>query len=209
MILRNPRSVQISSFENADQQDIIIPFLDRALGDAAFRLAEVIANYLTNEQRILMAGETMSWATSVLRFDATASALSARAFNVQREVFEDTADGVLAAWDEQVVTCEAASSCYVSTQLSELAAVSPDVEDGGLVEHAARYPIYHPNSGWWFFGRGYQGDLSSIRPVHVGHVVRNDPRVARYLALEPGFCFRLFPTVAVWFEESVAKSTED
>jgi len=205
LIVHEARQVKTVGMDRLGQSDFAIPFLLPTLSEAALKLAEYLVSYIEDDSRLIRAGETMAWATSVLRFNAVGDELVVSSLNVKRDEFDETADNALLNWNEQRAVCSAASSAYVQTQLIEMMVVSPDVEAGGPLDHGVRYSFNPPNSGWWIFGLKYTGGIETMRRIHVGDVVQSCPGLTTYLALEPGFCFSLIPDPRVWFEEEVAK----
>lgn len=204
-IVHGAQRIKTVGLELLGQRDFVIPLSSATLSKAAVALGEYLISYVEGGSRLIRAGETMAWATSVLRFDAAGDELVARSLKIKGDEFDETADNALANWNDQSAICSAASSAYVQTQLIEMVVVSPDVEAGGAVEQGVRYPFGSPNSGWWIFGSRYSGVIETMLRIHVGHLAQSFPGLVRYLALEPGFCFSLVPQPRVWFEEEVAE----
>jgi hypothetical protein len=105
-------------------------------------------------------------------------------------------------WLDQHAECAERQSNFVPPAHDHVAAVSPGVFDGGPVE-GVRYAPEGPLSGWWLMSNDYDLDTSSgIHPEHLFHVTDRRPDIARYLALEPGFCFSQ-NSGRVWFDDAV------
>lgn len=208
LIVRNQHSVMIKGFSDPAQRDIAIPFLAPALCDTAINLAECLASHLEENHAVVVSGEKISWATSVLRFDLDSDVLVARGLNVRTDKFDVAADSVLFNWKGQREICSSVRSQFVSTELLNFLVASPDVESGEEeVAEAVRYPFLLPNSGWWLFGPSYDSDIRTMRKVHVGHVVQRFPQIVPYLALAPGFCFSVGEKPRIWFEKDVAQQS--
>lgn len=182
----------------------MLPYSLSDNAEPAKELCEHLIKYLEESGRPLVSGERVAWGTSTVRFEDEGEFLVAYGLNIPEDRFERGIDDVLVGWRRQQEVCDAHSSEYVATNLEQLMAVSADIAAGGEVAEGVRYPVSGVMSGWWLFGVGFNGNMESVKPVHVGHIVVEHGEVVPYLALKPGFAFRLSPKPYVWLDPQVA-----
>jgi len=185
-------------------REIRFPIKDMDLAPSCEALCYTLADYCRDSGRAFSAGETVAWASSVLRFDALdAEILCAAALDLEADVFRNELDDLLESWQQQQNICRQNSSLYVQTAIASMAVVSPDVLEGVRIREAVRYPFAGENCGWWFLGESFSGDFANMKVAHVGHVLRSDRRIRSYLGLEPGFAVQ--PSDGkIWFEAEAA-----
>jgi len=184
--------------------EIRFPIRDMNLASACEVLCDRLAEYCRDSDRKFSAGDTVAWATSVIKLDALDGAiLTASALDLKSDVFQDRLDDLLEDWLKQQEVCRQHRSSYVQTALASMAVVSPDVLEGARIHEAVRYPFAGENCGWWIFGESFSGDLLDMKVAHLGHALRSDERIRRYLGLAPGYAVDLSEG-KVWFEAEAA-----
>lgn len=181
-------------FASFNGSELGVPFSDQRLGQYAAALCEQLVNYALREQRRIVDGEKISWATGVLRVELIEGTLRCSALDIELDDFSPFADSLIRQWLAQGEVCRLAGSSVEPARLDQYVVVSPGVlNSGDLVAFGARYRYNEPNSGWWLYGSAYDGDVSKMLRVHVGDVLRYDSSIGRFFALEPGMVFQREP----------------
>jgi len=184
--------------------ELEVTFAVEALKSTAHRLLSGLCDYIIDEEKQIRPGQTVSWASWLLKFEASRDGvLTSFEAGDEEGTFVAGATKTLRTWLEQTNMCEAEGANFVTTPFGSLIAISAGVLIGRPV-HAVRYPSMEPNSGWWIFADDYDGDLASMKPTHCFHVQKMQPKIVQFLGLSPGYCFDLRKEQRVWFEEAVA-----
>lgn len=185
--------------------ELRISFCDEMMSRPARCLLEQLANYIVDSGRIIKPTETVDWASSLLRFDAhTPGMLDVSEANPVTEKFERCADRTLLQWSEQSAVCQSVGSDHVNSLYGGRVTISTGVLEGRPCE-GVRYPFAGTGTGWWLFADDYSGDLAEMKTHHLYHVLAVQPKIVKYLALAPGFCFDLTGSEPrIWFEEDVS-----
>lgn len=205
-VISQMASVRTSGLRSANNgYEIQIDFGDPALTDAASNLLRIIGKYIIIDRKPINPGETVDWAASLLKFEvANDGLLSASEASPMLNRFVAGADRTLSQWLQQSEICRNAFSRHVNALYGGTVIVSPGVMSGRPCE-GVRYPHKGTNTGWWLFSDDYSGDLNSMRPEHLYHVLAVQPDLPKFLCLEPGSCFDArSPSYRVWFETDVA-----
>lgn len=86
----------------------------------------------------------------------------------------------------------------------QLVVISDGVYEGDVVE-GVRYPSPILMSGWWLTTDRYDGDIKSLKTVHVRHICELRPDLSKFLGLPFGYRF-FSGDGQTWFDEKVANS---
>jgi len=205
LVVRNKDFVRSQGLRrHYGQDELLIPFEPRNAA-AANDMCQSLMKYVEQSGRRIVAGEKVTWATSMIRFNLEGEFLVAHGLDIKQDIFKRGVDELLDTWKRQREVCQKGGSEYVNTRLEDMIVVSPDLLiDSSKVMEGFRYPPKVPNCGWWLIGESFSGELESMQRVHVGHVVRLHLSVVDYLALAPGFSFRP-DTGAVWFNDEASR----
>ena len=104
----------------------------------------------------------------------------------------------------QQACCENFKAQYTPTSEEQLVVISEGVYEGMALE-GVRYPAPSHMSGWWLTTDLYDGNTQTLKTVHFSHIVAQRPQIAIYMALPPGYRFKLGgDDEHVWFDEAVA-----
>ena len=105
----------------------------------------------------------------------------------------------------QLLVCEKLCADPHYARTDQMVAVSDEVLSGGTPIEGVRYPSPDHMSGWWITTDSYNGDTSTLKTVHMGHIIaaRND--VPAFLALPFGYRFRMDSETNVWFDPEAEK----
>ena len=94
---------------------------------------------------------------------------------------------------------------YCPVNLQQMVVISEGLYNVKPVE-GVRYPSPQHMSGWWLTTDDYNGEVETLKTVHLEHIVGKRPDIAIYLALPFGFRFVLgCKEESVWFDEVVSK----
>ena len=82
--------------------------------------------------------------------------------------------------------------------------VSRSALDGERPIHGLRHSPESGTTGWFICAGDYSDAADFFAPIHVSHIVDNQPEIIRYLGLAPGWRF-LFDInyEDVWFDPSL------
>ena len=116
----------------------------------------------------------------------------------------------LTYWRDQHAVCAEVNAAFDPPLPDRNAALSIGVYEGNPVE-GVRYPSPEHMSGWWLTTDRYDGDIKSLKVVHLYHVTAARSDLARYLALPAGYRFRQssYGKSEIWFDETVIKESHN
>jgi hypothetical protein len=168
-----------------------LPLKTEDRGDGAVRLLEYIDAHLGRPGVQVRAGERLSYGSWELWFAGTeGSALSVQEASItDPDARVNGASTALKLWESQRLECERWRSPHAPPTAVQLVAVSAGVQKGEPVE-GVRYEAPAHMSGWFLTTSSYDGNIGSLRTVHLYHLIQRRPELARFLALGAGFFFR-------------------
>lgn len=149
-------------------------------------LLRYFVTYLHEQDTRLRAQETSAYGYWLVQFRS-----SADGFLDLWEVDPTTLEYVpgvthaITFWRAQQRLCREAGAAFDPPFMARLGVISDGVYEGLLVE-GMRYPSPEHMSGWWFVADQYDGNIDSMRPVHLHHITAARPELAQYLALPTG-----------------------
>lgn len=109
-------------------------------------------------------------------------------------------------WKSQVDVCAAARASFVPPSPDQLVAVTEGVLEGVVPVEGVRYPSPSHMSGWWLSTDLYNGEVSTIKTVHLYHLTARIPQLAAFLALPNGYRFRVDGAeYDVWFDDQALR----
>ncbi len=174
----------------------------RFLPDAQAFL-EFVVRYMEQTNARIKPGETLAYGYWLTKFErAQDDYLEVWEYNANATKFIEGGMLALTYWRDQHDFCARVGAQFVPPRADKKAAISLGVYEGDSVE-AVRYPSPEHMSGWWLTTDRYNGDIKSLRVVHLYHVTAARPELARYLALPNGW--RFTSDGQAWFDEQVAK----
>jgi hypothetical protein len=91
-------------------------------------------------------------------------------------------------WRDQHQVCELASSVFAPPQADQMIVISDGVYEGENVQ-GVRYPSPPHMSGWWLTTDRYDGNVDSLKTVHLYHLTERRADLAKFVALSPGYRF--------------------
>ena len=71
-----------------------------------------------------------------------------------------------------------------------------------------RYPSPEHMSGWWVTTDSYNGDSSTLKNVHMGHLITARQDIVNFLALPYGYRFRVDEESKAWFDDKASEEIE-
>ena len=186
------------------QHELTVDAGDEDLLEGGKEFLETMILY-TMERQHIAPGETVEygyWLTKFVEINPTL--LETWEYDAEGTRFEKGASLALRYWKEQHEMCQSAQSQFSPPRPDKLAAVAQGVFEGDSVD-AVRYLPQGNMSGWCFFTDRYDGNIQSLKYEHLYHVTARRPDLAKYVALEPGFCFDLHDSQKVWFDRTASK----
>ena len=184
--------------------ELSVEVTDQSLKEQAKHLLRLTARYMRDEKLAIKANETMSYGCWLLRFQAGVKGLEVWECDDEWTGFVPGAERALRLWYDQAEVCNALGSSFLPPLASTKTAVSAGVLEGEPLE-GIRYPPPPHMSGWYLSTDLYDGNIKSMKVIHLYHVIARRPEIARYLALAPGHYFRLYGADEVGFLEDVAQ----
>jgi len=174
---------------------------DVDLCESAVGFLNFISDYVKSGSKV-SAGETIAygcWITKVEQNDK-----NELFFSEQLPVTGEYKLGIsltLRLWEEQQELCRNKGAEYIPPLFQQMVAISDGVLEGEATE-GVRYPSPRHMSGWWLTTDRYNGDIKTIRTVHLYHVVIVRPDLIKYLGLPFGYRFHASSDQA-WFDQKV------
>lgn len=107
----------------------------------------------------------------------------------------------------QQALCQEYSAQYQPTLLDSLIGVARNMDNGQYPINGLRHTEDDGTSGWFVWsGEKLLQDDDFFQPMHAEHVIEDNPLIAKYLGLAPGWRFLIDPNTNyedVWFDESL------
>jgi hypothetical protein len=176
---------------------------DRLIGEGKAFLETMLVYAI--QHRHIGPDETVEYGYWLTKFvEITPTLLETWEYDAAGTRFVRGATLALRYWKEQHELCDSVQSQFSPPRPDKVAAVAAGVFEGDAVD-AVRYLPEGRMSGWCFFTDRYDGSTQSLNYEHLYHVTANRPDLARYIALEPGFCFDLHEPQRVWFDKSAGR----
>ena len=104
--------------------------------------------------------------------------------------------------------CEHLKVAPKFARTDQMVALTDDVLNGVHNIDAVRYLAPEHMSGWWITSDNYDGNVSSLKTVHMGHVLAVREDLRPFLALPPGYRIRVEDEVDVWLDPDVLDEGE-
>jgi hypothetical protein len=163
-----------------------------------------VANYLDQSGAHILDGQTLAYGYWLVKFQAVAAGHVLDAFEYQPDAtgFVEGVSLTLRYWREQHAVCDSAGAIFTPPRPDQMVALSDGVYEGDPVQ-GVRYPSPAHMSGWWITTGRYNGDIRTLKVVHLYHLTSKRPDLAKYIALPPGFRFSSDPE-EVRFDPKVA-----
>lgn len=168
-------------------------------------LVKIAANYALSMEKTLCEGEKITLMSWIYELRERDNFLELDELSADGERFVKGcafSEKLIAA---QMLVCEKLGANPHYARTDQMVAVSNEVLSGGTPIEGVRYPSPDHMSGWWITTDSYNGDTSTLKTVHMGHVIaaRND--VPAFLALPFGYRFRMDGETNAWFDPEAAK----
>ncbi|RLB54262.1 MAG: hypothetical protein DRJ42_09715 [Deltaproteobacteria bacterium] len=195
-------SCRTSGLEATLRTEVQVSFESAELLGPAREFLFRVGDYVCEGNRI-ESGQTMSHGFWVVRFCAEDGILNTYEFDDKWLDSVPGATRALTYWRDQKATCEAVDSDFDPPLANAKAAISAGVIEGDPIE-AIRYPAPPHMSGWYLTTARYDGNVESLKVVHLHHVTQARPDLLRHLALPPGSYFDFSKSPKVGFSQEVA-----
>lgn len=205
-ILRGQDFVESVGLRSLGQQEVRLHFNEPALDAAALALIDTVEQYVRSAKKQIRGNETMAfgyWLVKFMQSDRP-EVLDVWEYNAAATEFVSGANLALRYWAEQHAVCERAQAPFSPPRPDRHAAVSAGVLEGDAVQ-GVRYPAPEHMSGWYLTTARYDGNVASLKVMHLYHVTAARPDLARFIALPPGYRFDS-GTGAVRFDQKVANA---
>jgi hypothetical protein len=186
------------------------PALELRLGENDTReggvaLLEYIDTYLRKTKARLRDNETMAYGSWAIRFLARGDALLVHEYSpTPGNPTIVGASTAMTLWKLQLSACAKWGSLHLPPMLHQLVGVTVGVEEGEPLE-GSRYEAPPHMSGWMLSTDRYNGDINTVRTVHLIHILTLRFDIGQFMALGPDFFFR--KTAEGYFE--VGKEEEE
>jgi hypothetical protein len=198
-------SVSTSGLVRVPHPELRLQVSDGTLLGPAQDLLQFVVKYILDQGARISPEQTLLygyWTTKFRR--ECGGALEVWEHNADATEFVPGASRALTYWRDQHLLCEKYGADFNPPKPTMLAAVSDGVLEGDAVE-AVRYPSPEHMSGWWLTTNRYNGNIKSLKCLHLLHVTAARSDLVRYLALPDGYRFNLVGGERVWFDEAVAR----
>jgi len=119
-------------------------------------------------------------------------------YNPEATEFIFGIENTLRYWCSQTTLCSREGAKFEAPRPDQMVAISDGVYEGDAVE-GVRYGSPPHMSGWWLTTNRFDGDIKSLKVVHLFHLTENRPDLAKYLALPYGYRFSSQED-EVWFD---------
>ncbi len=150
---------------------------------------EFLFNYLSVPETDFKNGQTIQYGYWILMLKEEADFYSVYEFEPESIVqWVPGADRAASYWETQQKCCDEHNSKFRPPIMTAMAAISDGVDQGLPVE-GIRYNAPFPMSGWYFTTKDFDGNIASLRIIHLYHLALKRPELIKYLALEPGYHF--------------------
>lgn len=175
------------------------------------RLLRFLVEYQLQTDHRLKAGQTVAYGYWTIRCVAGETGCL-EVWEVKSEseshLFVPGANRALTYWRQQSALCRSVGSEMKPPHASHRVSVSAGVLEGTLPLEGVRYPSFTPNSGWYLTTDLYDGDIRSVRMIHLEHLTAARPEVTKLLGLSFGYRFEATGAnkVSVWYDAEVANS---
>jgi hypothetical protein len=176
----------------------------KEIGQYIYVLKYVI-DYIVKNRPIIAARQTIVFNSWILQFfDNKSHFFDIYEQSKNLENFVEGAEYSLEILDAQIHICGLYSSEFTLSAFNQLVVISAGVFEGYIVE-GVRYKSPKHMSGWWLTTQLYDGNVETLKHIHVYDIAIKRPELLKYLALNYGF--RFFATSNdedVWYDESIA-----
>jgi len=165
-----------------------------------------VVDYLSQTGKKIVSGETLAYGYWLTKFlvgkDGT---LEVWEYTPDATRFVEGATLTLSYSRDQHTICAKYRAQFSPPRPDQKVAISEGVYEGDPVE-GVRYPSPEHMSGWWLTTDRYDGNIQSLKVVHLYHVTSMRPALAQYLALPYGFRFSVAPQQeVVRFDQKVVE----
>lgn len=125
----------------------------------------------------------------------------------ESHTFVPGADRALTYWLRQESFCHQVGAKLDPPHASHTVAISAGVLEGTRPLEGVRYPAKKPQSGWYLTTDLYDGNIQSMKGVHLEHLTRNASDLLDLIGLPPGYRFELRHSgeVDVWLDPEVLR----
>jgi hypothetical protein len=111
----------------------------------------------------------------------------------------------LTYWRDQHEVCSKAGAQFTPPRPNKLVVISEGVLEGNQVQ-GVRYASPDHMSGWWITTDQYNGDIKTLKTIHLYHLTSVRSDLARYIALPSGFRFNLESGERIWFDQNLSSN---
>lgn len=205
-IIRSDCVLETSGLAKRSLRELRISVNDPTLVDESEALLRFVSAYLTQGKASINPGETLAYGYWLVKFEVSDDGLlEVFEYNPDATSFVRGAELTLTYWRDQHIECNRVGTAFSPPRPDRKVVISAGVYEGRSVD-GVRYPSPEHMSGWWLTTDKYDGNVESLKTVHLYHVTAARPDLARYIALPYGFRFRVRQdqAVDVWFDEKVA-----
>lgn len=196
VVRRDPSSltVRTEGLRQEGLDDLRVQVRSGYLLAAAEQLIAHVVAYQRQAQRVIRSGETVAhgfWTTRIV-------AGSDGVFDVwEYNTAEGEPEWVLGAertlhyWQGQSELCASFKAEFAPPHGSQMAFVANGVLEGVLPIEGERWRSEAPDSGWILTTALYDGNIRSLKQVHLYHVADARPELYKVLGLPAGYGFRI------------------
>lgn len=190
--------------------DIEVPFIRDSLLREAEAFIRFMVEYQYQSKKVIRPEETVTYGYWTVKFIRDQEIL--RVCEYLGDGRQEWAVGVertLSYWQGQRELCSSFGVAFAPPHGSEFALVSAGVLEHSFPVEGVRYPSEAPDSGWIFTTDMYDGNIYTLKKVHLHHVTDARQELARVVGLPFGFYFRITTdpgTSGIWFDSDVANT---
>jgi len=186
---KNKLVLRTSGLVKSGRQELLASIDDPELSNSAEVFLEFVSRYLLMENVFLKSGETFPYGYWLTKFIlAEDGFLHAFEYTKDATEFVPGISLTLRYWIDQHKICDDLQTTFAPIRPDRKVVISEGVLEGDDVE-GVRYPSPQHMSGWWMTTDRYDGNIKSLKILHLYHVTSVRPDLARYIALPYGFRF--------------------
>lgn len=147
-----------------------------------------VIDYIISEKVIVKPNEKIGFNSWMLKFVESNGFLEIYELDSKAEDYQQGADFSLALLRDQRFICEKYDSRFLFPWSSQLVVISDGVLEGEPVQ-GVRYESAYHMSGWWITTDLYNGDVNSLKRIHLPELIARRPELGKFLALDNGMRF--------------------
>jgi hypothetical protein len=197
-------------FARIGHPELRVCVIDRFLLPEALAFLKTMTAYMEKENIFIQNGETINYGYWLAKFQVSQEGfLDVWEYNQEGTEFIPGATLTLTYWYQQHDICQKANAQFLPPNPQQLVAISQGVLEGDPTG-GARFISPSHMSGWWITTDRYDGNVGTLKVLHLHHVTAVRPDLVRYLALPYGHRFEQDnDQERVWYDATIMSDVND